>query len=106
MIVRTWRGQASSSNPDAYIEHFRSKVLPELRGIKGFLGACLLRENHPDAVEFLVLTRWASMGAIRAFAGDDVGRAVVDPQAVAALVRFDRTVRHYDVVEDLVADGR
>ncbi len=105
MIVRTWHGQASSSNPRAYIEHFRSTVLPELRGIKGFLGASLLQENHPDEVEFLVLTRWASMGAIRDFAGDDVGRAVVDPEAAAALVRFDRTVRHYDVVEDLVVDG-
>lgn len=105
MIVRAWRGQASSSNPGAYIEHFRSKVLPELQGIKGFLGASLLRENRAGEVEFLVLTRWASMDAVREFAGDDVGRAVVDPEAAAVLVRFDRTVRHYDVVEDLVVDG-
>jgi len=100
MIVRMWRGRAPSSNPLAYGEHFRRQVLPELERIEGFLGASLLRQIGPDDVEFLVLTRWASMDAIRAFAGDDVGRAVVEPDAIAALVSFDRTVRHYEVVQE------
>lgn len=100
MIVRAWRGQALAANASAYSEHFRRKVLPELESIEGFLGAALLRGDRDDGVEFLVLTRWASMDAIRAFAGDDVGKAVVEPDAVAALVSFDRTVRHYDVVQE------
>ncbi len=101
MIVRAWRGRAPSSNPVAYIEHFRRNVLPELRRIKGFLGASLLREDRLGEVEFLVLTKWASMDAIRAFAGDDVSRAVVEPGAVAALVGFDQRVQHYEVVEEV-----
>jgi heme-degrading monooxygenase HmoA len=100
MIIRTWRGRADRKKPQAYIEHFRRNVLPELRGIKGFLGAQLLRADGPDAVEFLVLTRWASMDAIRAFAGKDVSQAVVEPEAVAALDSFDKTVSHYEIVED------
>jgi heme-degrading monooxygenase HmoA len=100
-----WRGRATSSNPLAYSEHFRRKVLPELERIEGFLGASLLRQVGPDDVEFLVLTRWASMDAIRAFAGDDVERAVVEPEAVAALVSFDRTVQHYEVVQQTPRSG-
>jgi heme-degrading monooxygenase HmoA len=100
MIVRTWHGRAPSSNPLAYSEHFGRTVLPELGRIEGFLGASLLRQDGPDHVEFLVLTRWASMDAIRAFAGDDVRRAVVEPAAVAALASFDRTVEHYEVVQE------
>ncbi len=100
MIVRSWRGRADTKNSSAYPEHFRRNVLPELRGIAGFKGAQLLRHDQPDEVEFLVLTRWASMDAIRAFAGQDVSQAVVEPEAVAALVSFDKTVTHYDVVED------
>jgi hypothetical protein len=38
------------------------------------------------------------MDAIRAFAGDRPGIAVVEPEARAALVRFDSTVQHYEVV--------
>jgi heme-degrading monooxygenase HmoA len=101
MIVRAWRGRAAASNPSGYIVHFRQSVLPELRRIAGFLGASLLRESRLDGIEFLVLTRWESMAAISAFAGDEVGSAVVEPGAVAALVDFDKTVTHYEVVEEL-----
>jgi hypothetical protein len=38
------------------------------------------------------------MDAIRAFAGDDLARAVVEPEAAAVLTRFDQEVRHYEVV--------
>jgi heme-degrading monooxygenase HmoA len=100
MIVRTWRGRAALTNPDAYPSHFRHNVLPALRKIGGFRGAALLRENGADTIEFLVLTRWDSMEAIRAFAGDDPGHAVVEPEAVAALVSFDRRSRHYELVEE------
>jgi hypothetical protein len=41
------------------------------------------------------------MDAIRAFARGDVGRAVVEPGAVAALVDFDDRIQHYEVIEDL-----
>jgi hypothetical protein len=41
------------------------------------------------------------MDAIRAFAGDDVGKAVVEPGAVAALVDFDDHVRHYETIEEI-----
>ena len=101
MIIRTWRGRAEPATAEAYPEHFRRNVLPALRGIAGFKGAQLLRHDRQGAVEFLVLTRWASMDAIRAFAGADVTQAVVEPEAVAALASFDKTVTHYEIVEDV-----
>jgi heme-degrading monooxygenase HmoA len=99
MIIREWRGRASPDNMDAYPAHFTTHVLPELRNVPGFLGAHLSRRRHGDLVEFLVLTRWESLDAVKAFAGDDIGRAVVEPRAVAALVEFDPRVQHYDVLE-------
>jgi len=101
MIVRVWRGRAPASKPQDYPEHFRRHVLPELKGIVGFLGASLLRREEGDGIEFMVLTRWMSLDAIRAFAGADIGKAVVEPAAVAALIDFDETVQHYDVVEEI-----
>jgi hypothetical protein len=50
MIVRSWRGQARSSDAPAYSEHFKWNVLPELEKITGFLGASLLRRDGPDSV--------------------------------------------------------
>lgn len=105
MIIRAWRGRAAKDNPAGYPAHFRQSVMPELRHIAGFLGASLLRTDLADAIEFLVLTRWQSLDAIRAFAGDDLGHAVVEPDAVAALVDYDRTVTHYEVVEEVGKGG-
>ena len=99
MIIRVWRGWANPAQNEAYPAHFRRAVLPELRATEGFLGATLMRQDRAGEIEFVVMTRWASLEAIRAFAGDALERAVVEPGAVAALERFDETVQHYEVVE-------
>ena len=99
MIIREWRGRARRSQADAYPRHFRERVISELRDIPGFMGAQLSRRDVDGGVEFLVLTQWQSMDAIRGFAGTEVDKAVVEPGAAAALVEFDERVRHYEVVE-------
>lgn len=100
MIVRTWRASAHAANRAAYPSHFHGAVVPALQAIAGFRGAVLLQREQGTEVEFLVLTRWESLAAIAAFAGDDVARAVVEPEAMAALTAFDRTAQHYEVVEE------
>jgi heme-degrading monooxygenase HmoA len=86
---------------NAYPKHFRTKVLPELAGVPGFLGAQLSKRQIGDTIEFLVLTRWRTIGAIEGFAGSDIAKAVVEPGAIAALIDFDRSVLHYEVIEDV-----
>jgi heme-degrading monooxygenase HmoA len=99
MILREWRGRASPSKADAYPAHFRRTVLPELAGVPGFLGAELAKRRIGDAIEFLVLTRWRDIAAIQGFAGREIDKAVVEPAAIAALIDYDPSVRHYEVIE-------
>lgn len=76
-------------------------MLPNLRTVKGYAGAALLQRATSAAVEIIVITWWYSLGAIRAFAGASLERAVVADEAAALLSHFDRRVRHYElVVED------
>jgi heme-degrading monooxygenase HmoA len=98
MIVRTWHGRAPLANPSAYPRYFIDHVLPQLKRIDGFLGATLLRQQRAHDIEFAVETRWASMDAIRAFAGANLDRAVVEAEAETILADYDRKVRHYEVV--------
>ena len=105
MIIREWRGRASASNAEAYPRHFRTKVLPELTHVPGFLGAHLSRRALDDKIEFLVLTRWRSIDAIEAFAGRDIATAVVEPGAVEALLDFDARAQHYEVIEEVESSG-
>ncbi len=101
MIVREWRGRAASSRAAEYPGHFRTVVMPELRHVAGFRGASLCRRDSAAGIEFVVLTRWDSFDAVRAFAGADIERAVVEPGAVAALDSFDTNVKHYEVIEEV-----
>jgi heme-degrading monooxygenase HmoA len=103
MVIREWRGRAIAAEADAYPRHFHDQVLPGLRDVPGFLGASLSRRSLGERIEFLVLTRWQSIEAVRGFAGDNVSHAIVEPGAVAALVEFDPIARHYDVIEDVSA---
>jgi heme-degrading monooxygenase HmoA len=96
MIARLWRGRArTSKDADAYQRHVTTRVLPELNRIPGHCGAQVLRRGE----EFLVITFWESMEAIRRFAGEDAERAVVEPEARAVLAEFDDVVQHYEVME-------
>ena len=43
------------------------------------------------------MTLWDSLDAIKAFAGDDIGTAIVEPEARAVLSDFDSFADHYEV---------
>jgi heme-degrading monooxygenase HmoA len=98
VIARTWSGRTTLAKQHAYIAHFTMNVLPELRKIDGFVDASLLRQEREHEVGIFVITTWKSKDAIRAFAGEDIERAVVEPEAVDALTSFDATVQHWDIL--------
>jgi heme-degrading monooxygenase HmoA len=99
MVMRLWKGRARPESADAYQQHVVTRVFPALKKLPGFLGARVLRRPSGDRVEFLVMTEWESLDAIRAFAGDPIDRAVVEPAAQAVLSDFDDRVDHFEVVE-------
>ncbi|MGH8238894.1 MAG: antibiotic biosynthesis monooxygenase [Steroidobacteraceae bacterium] len=99
MIARHWRGVAKGDCADAYVEHLQSETLPQLVQLPGFHDASILRRDVPQGVEFLVVTVWKSLDAIRGFAGNDVESAVVPAKVQKMMIEYDRRARHYEVVD-------
>ena len=97
MIVRIWKGEARGENAAAYHDFVTVNVFSALAKLEGNCGAYLLRRDEGEHVEFLAVTMWDSLESVRAFAGEDIGRAVIEPEARAVLSSFDDFVRHYDV---------
>jgi len=99
MIVRMWRGQAKATNAGAYERFVTTKVFAELPAIPGHRGAYLLKRPIEDGneVEFVAVTLWDQLASIRGFAGRDIDRAVVEPEARAVLSSFDDIVRHFEL---------
>jgi heme-degrading monooxygenase HmoA len=101
VILRVWRARAEPRRRDDYPRFFRDHVVPELRAVPGFLGATLAARDVDAVVEFTVITRWASLEAVRGFAGGVIDRAVVEPGAVATLRDHDQTVDHLTVLDEI-----
>jgi len=98
MISRHWKGIVKPGLADQYVEHLKTHTLPELAAIPGFISVSILRRDVAGGTEFQVVTRWASLDAIRAFAGDDIEAAVVPDVAARMMTSYEPRVVHYDVV--------
>ena len=97
-VLRVWKARSTPEKVALYERHLTDTVLPGLRAIAGFRGACLLKRPANGSVEVEVHTVWESMDAVRKFAGDDPSRAVVESEARAGLTGFDNTVTHFEIV--------
>lgn len=95
MVVRTWSATATPSGAQGYRSYFAGTLLAQLRELDGFAGAYLLaRDIGEGKVELTTHTFWESVAAVQAFAGDDITGSVVEPEARALLLAFDRTATH------------
>lgn len=98
MISRIWHGWTMRANADAYEALLRAEVLPGIHRVPGYRGAHLLRRDDGDEVEFVTITLFDDLDAVRAFAGPDYERAVLAPGARALLTRCDARSKHYETV--------
>ncbi|HWC02489.1 MAG TPA: antibiotic biosynthesis monooxygenase [Methylomirabilota bacterium] len=99
MISRHWTGVARSGQVESYVNHLRTDTFPQLSAIPGFVRAAILRREVDGGTEFRIVTEWASLAAIRAFAGHDFELAVVPPVVQAMMDRYDARVAHYEIAD-------
>lgn len=97
MIARHWRGWTELRNADAYELLLKEKVLPGLGSIEGYRGGYVLRSDGPEEAEFVVVNFFASLDAVKRFAGTDYTVAVFEPEARRLLSRVEPLARHYEV---------
>jgi heme-degrading monooxygenase HmoA len=97
-IARTWRGSVREEDRDAYLAYLHETGLHEYNSTPGNRGVLALCRTVDGRAEFLLLTLWESRDAIRAFAGDDIDRAVFYPRDDEFLVDRDLHVNHYEVL--------
>ena len=99
MIVRVWRGRAAAGKADAYGAFLRKTAYPDYGGVEGNRGWVLLRRPAGGAVEFMFVSFWESMDALRQYTGGDPERPKYYPEDRAALLELPEGVDHYDVLD-------
>jgi heme-degrading monooxygenase HmoA len=101
MIARIWKGVVQLDDAAVYADYIRETGFAEYAQTSGNRGAWMLRRDNGDRTEFLTLSLWDSVDAIRAFAGNDIEAAVLYPEDERYLIGGESTVTHYQVVDQV-----
>ena len=102
MIARIWTGAVRREDGDAYASYMRETGVAAYLRTAGNRGAWMLRREIEDRAEFVMVTLWDSLDAVKAFAGDDHEIAVFYPDDDRYLVERDDRAAHFDVLEQQV----
>ena len=104
MIARLWSGAVRTTDADVYARYIQDTGFAEYGRTPGNRGALLLRRDDEGVTEFIALSLWDGVEAIRAFAGDDIEAAVLYPEDERYLIDGESRTTHYDVA-DHIPDG-
>ena len=99
MIARTWRGWTRTEDADEYVDYLLGSGIGDSRATEGSRGAYILRRADGVRTEFVTVTLWESLDAVKSFAGEDVDRAVFYPEDDRFLVDRETVAEHYEVFE-------
>ena len=107
MIARIWSGTVRTTDADHYAGYIRETGFAEYGQTPGNRGAWLLRRDDHEAgtSEFVTLSLWDTVAAIRAFAGDDIEAAVLYPEDDRYLIDGGTDIRHYEVADEIKPTG-
>lgn len=98
MIARTWRGSVAAGRGRDYLDVVGRTGMQDSRTTPGNLGFYVMQRPAGDHDEILTISLWVDEDAVRAFAGDDISRAVFYPEDDAWLIERDHHADHWEVL--------
>ena len=96
-IARIWKGRTLESKADEYEAYLNQSGISKIRSTPGNLGAYVLRRTSDGKTEFVVISLWESLDAVRRFAGPDYQKAVILPKDRQYLLEVEPNVVHYEI---------
>jgi heme-degrading monooxygenase HmoA len=96
MIERHWKGIAKKERANEYVDHLLNETFPQIAAIDGFSAAKILNREVKEGIEFLIITEWKTLDAIKKFAGPAFEKAVVPTIVRDIMIRYDDVVSHYE----------
>jgi heme-degrading monooxygenase HmoA len=98
MIARIWHGKTLASKADAYEKYLSEAGVAKMKKVPGNLGVELLRRNQGGTTDFLVVSYWTSLDAVKNYAGSDYAKVRSLDRDREFLVDPETEVVHYEVV--------
>ena len=97
MIARIWRGRTKKENADVYWKFLTQNAEDDCRHTKGNHGVSVYKRIIGDYAEFLFISFWESLEAVKNYAGDDIDKAHYFPEDLKYVIDPPTHVEHYEV---------
>jgi len=99
MIARIWQGRTRPGMGKAYYDYLERTGLKEYRATGGCKDVMVLTREIGEETEYVLITLWDNMEAVKRFAGPEPERAVYYPEDDRYFPESERQpyVRHYEV---------
>jgi heme-degrading monooxygenase HmoA len=98
-IARIFRGQTLTAKADEY-ERYIGPGIEKILATPGNQGVTVLRRAEGDQTEFLVVSYWESIEAVKRFAGEDYQKPVLLPRDREYLTA-EPGVSHFEVKREV-----
>jgi heme-degrading monooxygenase HmoA len=102
MIARIWQAKTRPGLGDSYQSYLEKTGLKDYRATPGLKQLLVLRRELGDQTEYLLITLWEDMEAIKRFAGANPELAVYYPEDEEFLApgELRPEVVHFDVISN------
>ena len=99
MIARIWQARTRPGMGKAYNEYLKETGLKEYQATEGLKKVLVLTREVGDQTEYVLVTLWEDMDAVRRFAGPEPEKAVYYPEDDRYFPEQERKpyVAHYHV---------
>lgn len=98
MVARIWHGRTPTAKADDYEKYLQASGVKKILSTDGNHGVEVLRRTSGTETDFIVISYWESIEAVKKFAGADYQKAVIMPRDAEYLIDVEPEVVHYEVV--------
>jgi heme-degrading monooxygenase HmoA len=98
MIARVWHARTLAAKADAYQNYLNATGVARMLKTDGNHGVEVLRRSDGPRTDFVVISYWESIEAVKRFAGADWQKGVILDREREYLVEVEPNVVHYEVV--------
>ncbi len=95
-IIRVFHARAKEGKVDALAQRARDEVVPQVAAAPGLV-AHYAGLPHGDSRDFVMVTVWEGLDAVRAFAGDDYATPVLYGDTEELIEEM--SLHHYEGIE-------
>jgi len=97
MIARIWHGRTPADRADAYREYLFEAGVRKIAAIPGNRGVQMMVSRTAEQGEFMVVSYWDSIEAIKGYAGENYTRVHDLPRDKEFLIEMETLVRHFEL---------